>query len=54
MHERRRSPFREDNARFSPVGHWVAYISDESGDYELYVRSFVMNSTGTAVEAGGK
>jgi Tol biopolymer transport system component len=46
--------FREDDARFSPDGHWVAYISDESGDYEVYVRSFAMNSTGTAVEAGGK
>ena len=46
--------FREGEARFSPDGHWVAYISDESGHYEVYVRSFAMNSTGTAVEAGGK
>ena len=46
--------FREGEARFSPDGHWVAYISDESGHYEIYVRSFAMNSAGTAVEAGGK
>jgi eukaryotic-like serine/threonine-protein kinase len=46
--------FREGDARFSPDGHWVAYISDESGHFEVYVRSFAMNSAGTAVEAGGK
>ena len=46
--------FRERDARFSPDGHWVAYISDESGRYEIYVRSFAMSSAGTAVEAGVK
>ena len=46
--------FRERDPRFSPDGHWVAYISDESGHYEIYVRSFAMNAAGTAVEAGGK
>ena len=46
--------FNEGQARFSPDGHWVAYTSDESGHYEVYVRSFSMNSAGTAVEAGGK
>ncbi len=46
--------FNQRNARFSPDGHWVAYDSNESGDYEVYVRSFAMNSAGTAVEAGGK
>jgi Tol biopolymer transport system component len=24
----------------SPDGHWLAYISDESGSYEIYVQSF--------------
>jgi serine/threonine-protein kinase len=31
------------NERFpalSPDGHWIAYASDESGDFEVYVRSF--------------
>ncbi len=46
--------FRERDACFSPGGHWVAYTSDESGRYEVYVRSFAVNSAGTAVEAGGK
>jgi Tol biopolymer transport system component len=46
--------FNEGQARFSPDGHWVAYTSDESGQDEVYVRSFSMNSAGTAVEAGGK
>ena len=46
--------FNEQNARFSPDGHWVAYVSDESGRSEIYVRSFSMNSTGTAVEPGSK
>ena len=46
--------FNEHEARFSPDGHWVAYTSDESGQDQVYVRSFSMNSAGTAVEAGGK
>jgi serine/threonine protein kinase len=46
--------FNEGNPSFSPDGRWVAYISDESGRFEVYVRSFAMNSAGTAVEAGGK
>jgi Tol biopolymer transport system component len=46
--------FDEISARFSPDGHWVAYASNESGQSEVYVRSFSINSAGTAVEAGGK
>lgn len=46
--------FSESDARFSPDGHWVAYTSDESGQPEIYVRSFAMNAAGTAVEAGSK
>jgi Tol biopolymer transport system component len=46
--------FNERQARFSPDGHRVAYTSDESGQDEVYVRSFSMNSAGTAVETGGK
>jgi Tol biopolymer transport system component/tRNA A-37 threonylcarbamoyl transferase component Bud32 len=44
----------EIDASFSPDGHWVAYVSDESGGFEVYVRSFSLNSVGTAVEARGK
>ncbi len=31
----------ERSAAFSPDGRWVAYYSDESGRYEIYVRPFV-------------
>jgi Tol biopolymer transport system component len=48
------SEFNESQARFSPDGHWVAYTSDESGQTEVYVRSFSVNADGTAVEAGEK
>jgi Tol biopolymer transport system component len=32
------TPFNETGARFSPDGRWVAYASDETGKYEVYVR----------------
>jgi len=35
-----RAPFDQRLARFSPDGHWVAYQSDESGQYEVYVQAF--------------
>jgi dipeptidyl aminopeptidase/acylaminoacyl peptidase len=31
--------FNEVDARFSPDGRWIAYISNESGQNEVYVRS---------------
>ena len=38
-------PFRNDRFRYpqaalSPDGHWVAYASNQSGRYEIYVESF--------------
>ena len=32
--------FNETQAQFSPDGRWVAYVSDESGQPEVYVQSF--------------
>ena len=32
--------FSQGAAQFSPDGRWVAYVSNESGRYEVYVRSF--------------
>ena len=32
--------FNEDSATFSPNDRWLAYVSDESGCDEVYVRSF--------------
>ncbi len=36
-----RTQFDEPDGRFSPDGRRVAYVSDESGRYEVYVRSFL-------------
>jgi Tol biopolymer transport system component len=36
--------FNEIQARFSPDGKWVAYASDESGRFEVYVRPFPAGS----------
>jgi Tol biopolymer transport system component len=33
-------PFIEQDAAFSPDGHWLAYASNESGRLEVYVRPF--------------
>lgn len=35
-----RTPFNERGATFSPCGRWVAYESTETGDGQIYVRSF--------------
>jgi serine/threonine protein kinase len=44
------TPFVEGAARFSPDGKWLAYVSNESGRFEVYVRPF----TGSAAPAEGK
>jgi Tol biopolymer transport system component len=35
-----RTPFGELEPQFSPSGKWVAYQSDESGQWEVYARPF--------------
>jgi eukaryotic-like serine/threonine-protein kinase len=35
-----RSEFSEQFPRFSPDGKWIAYASDETGQFEVYVQSF--------------
>jgi eukaryotic-like serine/threonine-protein kinase len=50
------SPFRETGGAFSPDGRWIAYVSDESGVQEVYVRPYpgpgaaVKVSNGFAIE----
>ena len=38
--------FNESSAHFSPDGHWIAYESDESGRFEVYVREFSIDPDG--------
>jgi len=35
-----RTRFNERAPRFSPDGRWLAYVSDESGPYEIYVQAY--------------
>jgi Tol biopolymer transport system component len=46
------SPFTDWIASFSPDGRWIAYVSDESGQYEVYVRA-VDQATRYRVSVGG-
>jgi serine/threonine protein kinase/Tol biopolymer transport system component len=41
-------------ARFSPDVRWIAYPSDESGNYEIYVRPFDPHSANGSPSGGGK
>ena len=46
-----RTPADEYLPRFSPDGRWIAYRSDESGSFEIYVRPF---RAGAPHGSGGK
>lgn len=35
-----KAEFRQDHARVSPDGHWIAYVSRESGRDEIFVQNF--------------
>jgi len=48
-----RTTFNEDDGRFSPDGHWVAFTSDESGSTEVYVRPFSPDSGATDASGAG-
>ena len=47
------TPAREWNPAFSPDGRWLAYVSDESGTNEVYVRSFPGLSGKWLISTGG-
>jgi Tol biopolymer transport system component len=47
------TPFIEVNPAFSPDGRWLAYRSDESGTYEVYVRPFPGPGGRRLVSTGG-
>src|SRR5690242_984383 len=46
-------PFNARAAAISPNGHWLAYVSDESGKDEVYVRRFPGGASTLAVSVGG-
>ncbi|MCI0417240.1 protein kinase [bacterium] len=47
------SPFNETLAAFSPDGRWLAYVSDESGRNEVYIRSFPEPGTRIQISTQG-
>jgi Tol biopolymer transport system component len=47
------TPFHEKVAKFSPDGRYVAYLSDESGRDEVYVRSFPAGARKWTVSTSG-
>jgi len=47
-----RTDFNEQFAHLSQDSRWVAYISDESGRAEIYVRAFTPTPSGGPAESG--
>ena len=45
--------FNEDNAKFSSDGKFIAYSSDESGRYEVYVQTFPQSGSKWQISTGG-
>jgi eukaryotic-like serine/threonine-protein kinase len=43
----------EYSGRFSPDGRWIAYSSDESGKFEVYIQAFPLTSGRWQVSVGG-
>jgi Tol biopolymer transport system component len=47
------TPFNEDGPKFSADGHFIAYYSDESGPYEVYVQPFPASGAKWQISSGG-
>jgi len=47
------TPADERGARFSPDGRWLAYVSDETGDYQVFVRPFPGTGGRWQISTGG-
>lgn len=47
------TPFNEMQAQVSPDGRWIAYASDETGAWEVYLRPFPSAGGKVAVSVGG-
>jgi DNA-binding winged helix-turn-helix (wHTH) protein/Tol biopolymer transport system component len=48
-----RTPANESLGRLSPDGRWLAYASDESGMWQIYVQSFPVAAGKRAISIGG-
>ncbi len=48
-----KSSFRVDEAKFSPNGKWIAYVSDEAGQFEVYVQPLEGSGSKFRISSGG-
>ena len=48
-----KAEFNQVGARLSPDGRWLAYESDESGEFEIFVRSFPEPGERRQISVGG-
>ncbi len=48
-----RTEFEEQDPQFSPDGHWIAYQSNESGRYEVYVAPFPASGAKRQISTAG-
>ena len=46
-------PFEENFAAFSPDGRWIAYQSNESGQFEIYVQHYPAGGEKWMISSGG-
>jgi dipeptidyl aminopeptidase/acylaminoacyl peptidase len=47
------TPFNEIQGQFSPDGRWMAYSSDESGQYQIYVQPIPANGAKWQISTAG-
>ena len=52
-HEFLGGPHNEKKPAFHPEGNWIAYVSDETGRYEVYVRRFPDGRDKTRISTNG-
>jgi len=45
--------FTETDGRFSPDGHWVAYLANDTGRFEVYVQRFPRPGRRWQITSGG-
>lgn len=48
-----RTPFNEAQGQISPDGHWLAYSSDESGAWNVYVQAFPVPGNKQLISTNG-